>query len=109
MAVYALLIPVHTVSQARIGVAESQPAVAAQTPCHEAERPDAGKGDPKPAGKTKCPICLGYAALQLAVAFAAPALFEPSEIGAAAFDPSTRDIWNRARTAQSRGPPSRFV
>jgi hypothetical protein len=105
MAFYALLVPVHTVSQARIGVAEGQ--AAAKIPCHEADRPDAGNNDSKPAGKTKCPICLGYAALDLAVAFVAPALFEPSDIGMAAIDASTWDYWNRARTAQSRGPPPR--
>jgi len=105
MAFYAVLIPWHTISQARFGLSGSSLAAEVKLPCHGMAGRDAGK-DSKPASKTKCPICTGYAALHLAVAPQPITLAKPSEAASASFQHLTERAWARPRTAQSRAPPA---
>jgi hypothetical protein len=106
MAFYAVLIPWHTISQARIGLSDSSAPLEVKLPCHGMAARDAGK-DSKPASKTKCPICTGYVALHLAVAPQPITLAKPSEAASASFEHLTQRSWARPRTAQSRAPPAR--
>ena len=102
MAFYMVLVPWHTVSQASLQLVRSN-LVASH--CHETIAD--GSSTPKPdKPTTKCPICNGLAALQIATI--APACHvilrgAESETAVAASEDSVADT--RARAPQSRGPP----
>lgn len=111
MAFYAVLLPWHTVSQASIALAGSTSAISAEPPCHSAAAPDGetSKGS-KPANKTHCPICNGFAAFQLALAGAAVAVVTPPEAGAIArHSPDDHLASITLHAPQSRGPPRLLI
>lgn len=106
MAFYAMLFPWHTVSQTSIALAEAGFATNPVPICH-AEAP----GDPakpaQPAKQTHCPICNGFAALQLAVAGMPIALpLPPQTSGKHGFGSEAHLTDALVLKAQSRGPPS---
>jgi hypothetical protein len=102
MAFYAVLVPWHTVSQASLLLLQSN---LVASPCHETTADGSGGSKPdKPT--TKCPICNGLAALQIATS--APACHvilrvAESDTAVAASEDSAADTL--ARSPQSRGPP----
>jgi hypothetical protein len=102
MAFYAVLLPWHTVSQATNALGGS-----AELPCHDISA--APNGEPKgstPAKKTHCPICSGFAALQLALAGGAIDVVAPSELRDTARHCTHEDLASiNLRAPQSRGPP----
>ncbi len=108
MAYYAVLIPWHVVSQATAGSILPGLGAAAAPLCHGAssENDANGKGG-KPANKTHCPICSGFAALHLASVTAAISLrvpLDPADELARVKD--DRHAAAALHAPQSRGPPS---
>ncbi len=113
MAFYVVLFPWHTVSQATTARAGA-PAISAATLCHNvsaAPNSEPSKGA-KPASKTHCPICSGFAALQLALAGAAMPMLVPPESGSALFDGTDDHLADApgARAAKPRpSPPPHLI
>ena len=110
MAFYAVLLPWHTVSQVASEIAPTALAGLSEPPCHQnaAEAPGQDTKAPEPSKpRTHCPICNGFAALQLAVADTAIAMLALPELGSTHFagtDDHLADAWVHA--PQIRGPPS---
>ena len=67
MAFYAVLLPWHTNSQTLAQIAQAELMPAAGHHCHKVAVSDPAPGT-KPSKRSHCPICSGFAALQLAVA-----------------------------------------
>lgn len=110
MAFYAVLLPWHTVSQATNAGVGSRIGITDELPCHGASAVTNGEPSskgPTPANKTHCPICNGFAALQLATAAASIPLLLPSPFDGSLLQ-RTEDQLAEAlvRAPQSRGPPS---
>jgi hypothetical protein len=106
MAVYAVLLPWHTVSQATgppLSLGKSL-----EPPCHQASAAGDNAKTPQPAKpRTHCPICNGFAAFHFAAPAPARALLVGPAVHAAI--PHTVEdglVGVTARTPQSRGPPS---
>jgi hypothetical protein len=103
MALYVVLVPWHTVSQASLQLL--QPKLVA-SPCHQTMA--RGSSTPKTdKPTTKCPICNGLAALQIATSGPASHVFlrvAESDTAVAATEDSVADA--AARAPQNRGPPS---
>jgi hypothetical protein len=107
MAFYAVLIPWHTVSQATAALAGSTSTISAEPPCHSASAPggENSKGS-KPANKTHCPICSGFAALHLAVVCAAVAAAAPPDASLVLADGAQDDLADAlVRAPKNRSPP----
>jgi hypothetical protein len=108
MAYYAVLVPWHVVSQAAVTSVPPGLGRIAAPLCHGASRgsDEKAKGG-TPANKTHCPICNGFAALQLASVAAAISLgvpLDPADELAHVSDDHLAAAPLRA--PQSRGPPS---
>jgi hypothetical protein len=106
MAFYVVLLPWHTVSQATAGTAPAAIAGLAEPPCHQSEEGAGAKTQVPSKQRTHCPICNGFAALQLAVS--APANAPAVRVTAAplplpAADDDLADV--AVPAPQSRGPP----
>ena len=103
MMFYTVLVPWHTLSQTTLKLSQTS-AVAA--PCPHAMVGEGSKTSKPEKPRAKCPICMGFAALQIAVsAPACPIIFwtADSDTLQAAGDES---VANRpAHTPQNRGPP----
>ena len=67
MAFYAVLLPWHTTSQTYAQIAQAELMPASGHHCHKVAVSDPAPGT-KPSKRSHCPICSGFAALQLAVA-----------------------------------------
>ena len=107
MAFYAVILPWHTVSQATNALVGTGLGITAELPCHNiSTEPD---GEPKgspPANKTHCPICSGFAALQLTLVGAAIDVVAPPEAGDSVRHCTRDDLASIfLRAPQSRGPP----
>jgi hypothetical protein len=102
MAFYVVLVPWHTVSQASLQLLQAN---LVASPCHETIAD--GSSTPKPdKPTTKCPICNGLAALQIAASTPACHVIlrvAESDTAVAAREDSVADT--PARAPQSRGPP----
>jgi hypothetical protein len=108
MAFYTMLLPWHTVSQATTALVGSGLEIAAELPCHNFSA--APNGEPSkgsaPANKTHCPICSGFAALQLTLAGAGIYVVTPPEAGSFVHHCTHDDLASiKLRAPQSRGPP----
>jgi hypothetical protein len=106
MAIYAVLLPWHIVSQATgppLSLGKSS-----EPPCHQTSAAGDDAKTPQPVKpRTHCPICNGFAAFH----FAAPAPVSALLVGPvvhAAVPHTVEDglVGVTARTPQSRGPPS---
>jgi Protein of unknown function (DUF2946) len=110
MAFYAMLFPWHTVSQTALQLGQAQLGLAAMPPCHEGSATDqtAPSKDSKPAKpRSHCPICSGFASLQITLAGAAGFLISAPEVGGRVSFATIRHVAEAApRIPQSRGPPS---
>lgn len=109
MAFYAILLPWHTVSQATTALVASRLGITSAAPCHDASAATKNEQSSKgsaPSNKSHCPICCGFAALQLTLAGAAIDVVTPPEEDDIV-RPCTHDDFAsiKARAAQSRGPP----
>jgi hypothetical protein len=109
MAFYAVLLPWHTVSQATgppLGLGKSF-----EPPCHHASAAGDNAKAPQPAKpRTHCPICNGFAALNLATAALATVLIvRPAVHTAISHMVEDGLVGVTARAPQSRGPPSSFT
>jgi hypothetical protein len=108
MAFYAVLLPWHTVSQATNALVGSGLGLTAELPCHNVSASPHGepsKGS-APSNKTHCPICSGFAALQLTLAGAAIDAVTPPEAGSILRDWTLGDLASiELPTPKSRGPP----
>jgi hypothetical protein len=107
MAYYAVLVPWHVVSQASAASVLSALGAAAAPLCHGASsEDDSAPKTGRPAGKTHCPICNGFAALH--VASVVPAISLRAPLDAAGELAHVSDDHLAAaplRAPQSRGPP----
>lgn len=108
MAFYGVLLPWHTVSQAAAQLLPSNPEKSSKPICHDGgSTSDSGSKNLPPAKPlSHCPICKGFAALQLTLVGAANIVFVRSEATASApridEDGLTAQL---VRAPQSRGPP----
>jgi len=101
MAFYVVLVPWHTLSQTKLQLSPNNVSTA---PCHQVGDESNSPKPNKPL--TKCPICNGFAALQIAVsAPACPLMLRTAEGDAeqVVWEDSVAD--SPARAPQSRGPP----
>jgi hypothetical protein len=103
-----VLLPWHTVSQATNALVGSGLGITAELPCHNFSA--APNGEPSkgstPANKTHCPICSGFAALQLTLAGAAIDTVTSPEAGDIPHQCTLEQLAGiRLRAPQSRGPP----
>lgn len=105
---YAVLFPWHTVSQTALQLGQAQLGLAAMPPCHEATDQGAPSKDSKPAKpRSHCPICSGFASLQITLAGAAGFLIAaPEAVGSVSFATNEPVAEAAPRIPQSRGPPS---
>jgi hypothetical protein len=111
MAFYAMLFPWHTVSQTALQLGQAELGLAAMPPCHEASAaPTQGapSKDSKPAKpRSHCPICSGFASLQITLAGASGFVIAAPEDAGSVSLPANEHVAEVApRTPQSRGPPS---
>ncbi len=107
MAFYAMLFPWHAVSQTSIALAEAGFATNPVPICHAEPLGNPAK-PAQPAKQTHCPICNGFAALQLALASAPIALPLPPHVtGKHVFGSEDHLTDALVLAAQSRGPPLR--
>jgi hypothetical protein len=106
MAIYAVLLPWHIVSQATgppLSLGKSF-----EPPCHQASAAGDNAKTPQPVKpRTHCPICNGFAAFH----FAAPAPTSALLVGPAVHAAIVQTVEDglvavTPRTPQSRGPPS---
>jgi hypothetical protein len=100
MVFYVVLVPWHTLSQTTLQLSQTS---AVTAPCPHAMGGETSKPE-KP--RTKCPICNGFAALQMAVSAPAcsPTLrIAEEDVAQAACEEGVADA--PALTPQSRGPP----
>jgi len=99
---YAVLVPWHTLSQTTIELSQT----AAVAPCPHTMVGEASKTSKPEKPRTKCPICNGFAALQMAVSAPACSLIlRIAEEDAAQATLKDSVTAAGARTPQSRGPP----
>ena len=110
MAFYAVLLPWHTVSQVAREIAPTAIAGLSEPPCHQNATAEPGRDTkaPEPSKpRTHCPICSGFAALQLAVADTAIAMHALPELGSTHFAGTDHRLADALVLApQIRGPPS---
>ena len=106
MAFYAMLFPWHTVSQTSIALAEAGFATNPVPICHTEAPSDPAK-PAQTAKQTHCPICNGFAALQLALV-SAPLSLPLRTVLASRFSPGIEDHLTEALVLapHNRGPPS---
>jgi hypothetical protein len=103
MTFYAVLVPWHTVSQITLRLTEANVSIPL---CHQATAGQIPKSSKPNKPQTNCPICSGFAALEIAVsAPACPFIFRTAEGDTlqARSEESVADAWVHA--PQSRGPP----
>jgi hypothetical protein len=109
MAFYAVLLPWHTVSQATTALGAFGLGITPAAPCHDASAATKSEQSPKgsaPSNKSYCPICGGFAALQLTLAGAAIDVVTPPEAGSILPDCRLGDLASiKLPAPQSRGPP----
>ena len=108
MAFYAVLLPWHTVSQATTALVGSGLGITPATPCHDASAATKNEQSSKGSApnKSHCPICSGFAALQLTLAGAAIDVVAPPEAGDSVRNCTHDDLASiYLRAPQSRGPP----
>lgn len=109
MAFYAVLLPWHTVSQATTALVASGVGTTSAAPCHDASAATKNEQSPKgsaPSNKSHCPICSGFAALQLTLAGAAIDVATPPEAGSILPHCRLGDLASiKLPAPQSRGPP----
>ena len=106
-AFYAMLFPWHTVSQTAMLLAQAGLGTSTMPLCHGEAIP---AGEPsknsRPSKQTHCPICSGFAALQLAVAGAAVVVAAPPDASIVLADGTQDHLTDTLLHApQSRGPP----
>jgi hypothetical protein len=108
VAFYAMLFPWHTVSQTALLLGQAQLGLAAMPPCHEATAQGAPSKDSKPAKpRSHCPICSGFASLQITLAGAAHLVIAaPDAVSSVSFAANEQVAEAAPRIPQSRGPPS---
>jgi hypothetical protein len=107
MAFYAMLFPWHTVSQTAMLLAQAGLGTSAIPLCHGEATPasDPAKNS-RPSKQTHCPICSGFAALQLAAAGATVVVATPPAATIVLADGTQDHLTDALRHApQSRGPP----
>jgi hypothetical protein len=103
MALYVVLVPWHTLSQTTLQLSQAS---AATAPCPHPMVGEASKTSKPEKPRTKCPICNGFAALQMAVsAPACPLSLRLAEEDVAAASHEENVAAAGVRTPQSRGPP----
>ena len=103
MVFYAVLVPWHTLSQTTLQLSQTS---AVTGPCPHAKVGEASKTSTPEKPRTKCPICNGFAALQMAVSAPACSLIlRIAEEDAAQATLKDSVTAAGARTPQSRGPP----
>ena len=109
MAFYTVLVPWHTVSQATTALVASRLGITSAAPCHDASAATKNEQSSKgsaPSNKSHCPICSGFAALQLTLAGAAIDAVTPPEAGSFVHHCTHDDLASiKLRAPQSRGPP----
>jgi hypothetical protein len=109
MAFYTVLVPWHTVSQATTALVSSRLGITSAAPCHDASAATKNKQSSKgsaPSNKSHCPICSGFAALQLTLAGAAIDVVTPPEAGDILHQCTLEQLaGTKLRAPQSRGPP----
>jgi hypothetical protein len=103
MALYAVLVPWHIVSQATLALEGGIAAIDAMPPCHDAS---AGGPSKSPVHKTHCPICTGLASLHLGLACAGVGAVAAADSSATVFPlrhvPLTAPV---VQAPPSRAPP----
>lgn len=106
MVFYAMLFPWHTVSQTSLWLAQAGIGTSAIPMCHR-EAPGEPAKPVQPVKQTHCPICSGFAALQLALT-SSPVLLPLPRDFAVRFWPGTETDLAEASvlTPHNRGPPS---
>ena len=103
MAFYVVLVPWHTLSQTTLQLNQTNIVAA---PCPHGMVGEASKTSQPEKPRTRCPICNGFAALQIAVSAPACSLiFRIAEEDAALAPQDDSVAAAGARTPQSRGPP----
>ena len=103
MMFYAVLLPWHTLSQTTLKLSQTS---AVTAPCPHAMVGEGSKTSKPEKPRTKCPICMGFAALQIAVSAPACSIIFWTADSDTLQAGSDESVANRpARTPQSRGPP----
>jgi hypothetical protein len=103
MMFYVVLVPWHTLSQTILQLSQT---TAVTAPCPHAMGGEASKTSKPEKPRTRCPICNGFAALQMAVSAPACSLILRIAEEDAAPAPHKDSVTAAgARTPQSRGPP----
>jgi hypothetical protein len=104
MTFYAVLVPWHTVSQVTLQLPEAN---VSMPPCHQAIGGEAPKNSKPEKPYTKCPICNGFAALQMAVSGpACPIILRIAESDARFAATEDGVAATLVHAPQIRGPPN---
>jgi hypothetical protein len=107
MAFYAVLIPWHTVSQAAAQLLPSKLERPSKHICHDSGPSSDGGSKSSPPAKplSQCPICKGFAALQLALVGAANVVFVRPEASASPRMAEDGITARLVRAPHNRDPP----